>query len=113
MRDRTLGVILTIIVVFLFAVPGLACMCLGLSSFFLYYFGYDPLDMGQGWSNTVGMFGVCIGFFLILMTIIIGYFLLHRKTKTPPTSPNVPLPPMSPDKSVPPSNPDEPLPPTI
>jgi hypothetical protein len=113
MRDRTLGVVLTIIVVFLFAVPGLACMCIGLSSFFLYYFGSDPLAMGQGESNIVGMFSVCIGFFLILITIIIGYLLLHRKAETPPIGPNVPLPPTSPSTSVPPSNPDDPLPATI
>jgi hypothetical protein len=113
MRDHSLAVIFTIIFVFLLGVPGLACLCLGLSNFFIYYGFNNPMQISAGWSNIVGMFGVCIGFFLILITIIAGYFLLHRKAETPPTSPNLPLPPTSPSLSVPPSNPDEPLPPTI
>jgi hypothetical protein len=115
MRDRTLGVIFTIIVVFLLGVPGLACMCLGLSSFLFYPVLRDQGGISAAWTNTFGAFGLCAGFFLVLITIVISYLLLHRKPETTaviPAAPTTPTTPTSSEKPAPPTNPDEPLPPT-
>lgn len=131
MRDRTLGVIFTILVIFIFGIPGVSFLCFGLT-FFLVELGV-PLNLTQGWStalNLLGLSGLCIGFFLILITIIASYFLLHRRAETPAAKPMGPLPltsagqttplpgssevlpPNSTDKPVPTPSHDEPLPPT-
>jgi hypothetical protein len=113
MRDRSLGVILTILVIFLFGLPGLTCVCLGLFSFLLYPFINTQTTLSPAWTNTAGVFGLCIGIFLVFITVVISYLLLHRKEDTkavvPAQSANIdqPTPP------APPTNPDEPIPPTI
>ncbi len=112
MRDRTLGVIFTIIVVFLLGVPGLTCMCLGLSSFLFYPFLRDQAGISPAWTNTFGAFGLCAGFFLVLITIVISYLLLHRKPETTAVVPVAPTTPTSSEKPTPPPSSDEPLPPT-
>jgi hypothetical protein len=112
MRDRTLGVIFTIIVVFLFGLPGLACMCLGLSSFIFYPILNNQAGISPAWTNTFGAFGLCVGFFLVVISVVISYLLLHQKPETPPAKPPEPMPPATVDQPAPPSNPDEPLPPT-
>jgi TRAP-type C4-dicarboxylate transport system permease small subunit len=112
MRDRTLGVIFTVLVVFLFGIPGVACMCLGLSSF-LFSAGLNGQGISYGWTTAFGAFGLCIGFFLVLITIVISYLLLHRKPETPAMVPVAPIQPISTEKPTPPTNPDDPLPPTI
>jgi hypothetical protein len=120
MRDRTAGVILTILVVFLIGIPGIACMCVGLT-LYLIELGV-PLNLTQGGStayNLTGFTGLCVGFFLLLITILISYLLLHRKPESTAVIPATPTtavmpapatPPVSTDKPAPP--PDEPLPPT-
>lgn len=113
MRDRTLGVIFTVIIVLLFGIPGLACMCLGLSSFMIYPIIKSQTTLSPAWTSTAGAFGLCIGFFLVLITVVISYLLLHRKQETPAIVPVQPTPPTPVETTPPPSNPDEPLPPTI
>jgi hypothetical protein len=121
MRDRTLAIIFTVVVVILLGFPGLAFLCFGLADFFVFYGFNNPFDVTTGFSNTLGILGVCIGFFLIIITIIAGFFLLRKKTELPPmrpeepippSSPNVPPTPMSPDQPLPPSSPGGPLPPS-
>ncbi len=112
MRDRTLGIIFTLIIVFVIGVPGLACMCLGLSSFLLYPF-MTQTNISPAWTNTAGAVGLCIGFFLVLITVVISYLLLHQRQEKPAIVTVQPTPPPPVEKSPPPSNPDEPLPPTI
>jgi hypothetical protein len=112
MRDRTLGVILTVVVILLFGLPGLACMCLGLSSFLFYPLLNNQAGVSPVWTNTFGAFGLCAGFILVLLTILISYLLLHRKPETTAVIPAAPITPVSSDKPTPPTNPDEPLPPT-
>jgi hypothetical protein len=118
MRDRTVGVILTIIVILLFGLPGIACMCVG-SSLYLIEIG-TPLNLTQGGStayNLTGFAGLCVGFFLVLITIVISYLLLHRRAEPSAVVPAavVPAAPVTPttsDKPTPPPSSDEPLPPT-
>jgi hypothetical protein len=113
MRDRSLGIILTLVVIFLFGVPGLACLCLGLSSFLLYPFINSQTTLSPAWTNTAGAFGLCVGFFLVLITVVISYLLLHRREETKAVVPVQPAQSTSSDKPEPPTNPDEPIPPTM
>jgi hypothetical protein len=112
MRDRTLGVIFTVLVIFLFGIPGVACMCLGLSSFLFYPILNNQGGISPVWTNTFGAFGLCIGFFLVLITIVISYLLLHRKPETSLVTQAAPMPPTISEKPTPPPSSDEPLPPT-
>jgi hypothetical protein len=113
MRDRSLGVILTVVVILLFGLPGVACICLGLSSFFLYPFVNSQTTLTPAWINTFGVLGLCIGFFLVVITVVISYLLLRRRADTVAVVPAQPAQPTNIDKPEPPKNPDEPLPPTI
>ncbi len=113
MRDRTLGVILSLLVIFLFGIPGIACMCLGLSSFLFYPVLNNQAGITPFWTNAFGAAGLCIGFFLVLITIVISYLLLHRKPETLAVQPAAPMPATISEKPAPPTNPDDPLPPTI
>jgi hypothetical protein len=121
MRDRTLAVIFTVVVVVLLGCPGLAFLCFGLTEFIAYYGFNNPFYVTTGGANFLGISGLCIGAFLIIITIIAGFFLLRKKTglppqrldePLPPSSPDVPLPPTSSDLPLPPTSPDEPIPPT-
>ncbi|NJD59062.1 MAG: hypothetical protein C3F13_16850 [Anaerolineales bacterium] len=115
MKDRTLAIVLTILVVFIFGVPGLGLICLGSTSFLIYIFN-NPLNLAPGWSaafNIIGLSAICIGVFLLLITILISYLLLHRKTDFEPIKPAAPLPTEKPAQPIEPAKPDEPLPPTI
>lgn len=104
MRDRSLAVILTVIAVLLFGCPGLTVLCLGITGFIVFYStGYQSYNVSPGWVNTFGGLGVCIGIFLIVVTIIAVFFLLRRKNDTPPMSPKEPLPPSKPEEPIPPS----------
>jgi hypothetical protein len=115
MRDRTLAIVLTCLVVFVFGVPGLGLICLGSTSFLIYVFN-SPLNLSSGWATTFSLFGlsgICIGFFLVLITILISYLLLHRKSDFEPIKPAPPLPTEKPTQPIDAPKPDEPLPPTI
>lgn len=140
MRDRTLAVILTIVAILLLGFPGLVFLCLGLIDFIVFY-GFNVPFIGNTplWVNILGAIGVCLGFFLLAITIIAAYFLLRRPVETlhpgpiapappavppppvPPIEPAAPAPPVDeeppaqptePEPPSPPSNPDEPLPPS-
>ena len=103
MRDRTLAVILTVAAVILLGFPGLAFLCLGLTDFIVFY-GFDnPFSVTAGFSNIIGILGLCIGVFLLLITILAGFFMLRRKADLPAPIPVVPTPPTSPDEPLPPS----------
>ena len=113
MRDRSLGVIFTVLVVVLFGLPGIACLCLGLSSFLFNPVLNSQAGISPAWTNSFGVFGLCIGFFLLVITIVISYLLLRRRPETTALVPATPITPASSDKPAPPTNPDEPLPPPI
>jgi hypothetical protein len=143
MRDRTLAVILTIVAILLLGFPGLVFLCLGLIDFIVFYgFGVPFIGNTPVWVNVLGAIGVCLGFFLLVITIIAAYFMLRRPAETLPPKPPVPTPPVihehpaapmepgqpaphappappetpaepaEPETPAPPSNPDEPLPPS-
>ncbi len=57
MRDRTLAIVLTCLVVFVFGVPGLGLICLGSTSFLIYVFN-SPLNLSSGWATTFSLFGL-------------------------------------------------------
>jgi TRAP-type C4-dicarboxylate transport system permease small subunit len=104
MRDRSLAIILTVIAVLLFGCPGLTVLCLGITGFIVFYStGYQSYNVSPGWVNTFGVLGLCIGVFLIVITIIAAFFLLRRKTDTLPITPIEPIPPTKPDEPIPPS----------
>jgi hypothetical protein len=103
MRDRTLAVILTVAVVILLGFPGLAFLCLGLTDFIVFYGFNNPFSVTAGFSNIIGVLGLCIGLFLIIITILAGFFMLRRKAGLPAPIPVVPAPPLSPDEPIPPS----------
>jgi hypothetical protein len=114
MRDRSLAIILTVVAVILFGCPGLTVFCLGITGFIVYYSnGYPNYNVSPAWVNGFGTLGICIGIFLIVITIIAGFFLLRKKTEIPPIKSDQPLPPTNPDQPLPPTNPDDPLPPSI
>ena len=113
MQNRTAAVIITIVAILLCGCPGLAALCVGLSSFVFqagqfYIFSSDQnINLGAG-------FGVlCAGMVMILVTVLVSFFVLRKKKETLPIVPEEPLPPTSPDQPLPPTSPDEPLPPTI
>jgi hypothetical protein len=113
MRDRTLAVIITIVAVVLIGFPGLAFLCLGVIDFIVYY-GFNVPFLGNTpvWVNVLGSIGVCLGLFLLAITIIASYFLLRRPSETLPSIPSAPAPPAEPDQPASPSNPEDPLPPS-
>jgi len=124
MQNRTLAIILSLLVIFFIGIPGLGLLCVGSTSFMLYIFS-NPLNIQSGWAGAfgfVGLSGLCIGFIMVLITIIVSYLLLHRKPEYIETKPVVatptptivePVQQTSTEKPAPPTTPDEPLPPTI
>jgi uncharacterized membrane protein len=105
MRDRSLAIILTVVAVLLLGCPGLTVLCLGITGFAVYYSsGYPYYNVSPAWVNIFGSLGICVGIFLIVITIIAGFFLLRKKTEIPPTKSDQPLPPTNPDEPLPPSS---------
>jgi TRAP-type C4-dicarboxylate transport system permease small subunit len=104
MRDRSLAIILTVIAIILFGCPGLTVFCLGITGFIVFYSsGYQSYNVSPGWVNALGTLGICLGIFLIVITIIAAFFLLRRKADIPHSVPHEPLPPTKPDEPIPPS----------
>ena len=103
MQDRSLAIIVTIILVILLALPGLAFLCVGLTDFIVYYGFQNPFNVSAGFANLLGFGGLCVGAALIIITIVAGFFMLRRKTDLPPKMPDQPNPPTQPDEPIPPS----------
>ena len=103
MRDRTLAVILTVAAVVILGLPGLAFLCFGLTDFIVFYGFNNPFSVSTGFSNLIGTLGLCVGFFLLVITILAGFFLLRRRTDIPASMPEAPIPPTKPDEPIPPS----------
>jgi hypothetical protein len=104
MRDRSLAIVLTVVAILLFGCPGLTVFCLGITGFIVFYStGYQYNNVSPSWVNAFGTLGICVGIFLIIITIIACFFLLRRKAEIPPTIPTSPLPPTGPDEPIPPS----------
>ncbi len=103
MRDRTLAVILTVAAVILLGFPGLAFLCFGLTDFIVFYGFNNPFSVTTGFSNLIGTLGLCVGFFLIVITILAGIFLLRRRADLPAPIYEAPIPPTKPDEPIPPS----------
>lgn len=92
MNNRTAAVIITIIAVFLCGCPGLIGLCWG-SAFLIDYaagFGFFASDPNTYLGYILG--GLCGGFVLIAITVIVSFFVLRKKKGIPPT-PNEPIPP--------------------
>lgn len=122
MRNRSLAITLTVIAILLLGCPGLTVLCLGITGFIAFYSnGYQYYNVSPGWVNALGTLGICVGLFLIVITIIAVFFLLRKKKEVIPSSPVQPIPPTGPDQtvtstsidqSVPPTSPDQPVQPT-
>jgi phosphotransferase system glucose/maltose/N-acetylglucosamine-specific IIC component len=104
MQNRTAAVIITIIAILLCGCPGLAALCLGLSSLADYAAGFGIFASDQNSYIWLIFSGLCVGIVLILITVLVSFFVLRRKKEPQPVVPVEP---------VPPTTPDEPLPPTI
>ena len=104
MNNRTAAIIITILVVFLCACPGLAFLCVGFSSLADYAAGFGMFASDQDTYFGLIFGGLCTGIVFILIAAVIIFLVLRKKKETPLPVPVEPLPP---------PNPDEPLPPTI
>jgi hypothetical protein len=100
MENRTAAVIITIVVVFLCACPGLLFLCNGLFALVEILTNYQVQIIGYGYDAPYWLIGsICVGLLGILIAIVVAYLVLRQKKAAP-------APP-------PPPAPDEPLPPTI
>jgi hypothetical protein len=104
MQNRTAAVIITIVAILLCGCPGLAALCLGLSSLGDYAAGFGIFASDQNTYLGLIFGGLCFGIVLILITVLVSFFVLRKKKET--------LPIVS-EEPIPPPPPDEPLPPTI
>jgi hypothetical protein len=106
MKDRTLAVVITILVVLLCACPGVAFICIGLvalleiivnaaySSYVIDVFGYRAAYWAIG--------GLGLGVIAIVLTVVVAVLVLRQRKDSVPAIPPPPPPP-----------PQEPVPPTI
>jgi len=95
MKDRTLAVIITIVVVLLFACPGLAFLCFGVTEFVDHY-AFNSYIFGiynQTAANWSGILGICGGILFIAIAVVVSVLVLRRKNGTPPPPPKEPIPP--------------------
>ncbi|MGE5223386.1 MAG: hypothetical protein ACM3PY_13190 [Omnitrophica WOR_2 bacterium] len=109
MERRTLGIIATIVTIFLCACPGLA-LCLfgvfGISGTAPINYTLDGTPYTMMMPSWVGIVLLCISLILVLIPIVIGIITLRIKPTAPVPAPYSPPPP-------PPPAPDEPIPPAI
>jgi phosphotransferase system glucose/maltose/N-acetylglucosamine-specific IIC component len=93
MNNRTAAIIITILVVLLCGCPGLAALCLGVSSLADYAggFGLFATDQNTYYGYIFG--GGCSGIVLIAITVVICYLVLRKKKETLPPSTDEPIPP--------------------
>jgi hypothetical protein len=95
MKDRTLAVIITIVVILLCGCPGLAFLCFGLTDFVDHYAlnSYIFGIYSQTAANLWGVIGICGGILFIAIAVVVSILVLRRKNGTPPPSSNEPIPP--------------------
>ena len=118
MTDRSRAILVTVLAVLLFLFPGIALICFGLVSVVDSVLGFNFFanDLNTYLWFIIG--GLCGGFFLILLSVIVIIF-AFRKKKVDLVPPVQPMPaataePTPPIPAEPPSPPpDEPIPPTI
>jgi hypothetical protein len=104
MQNRTAAVIITIVAILLCGCPGLAALCVGLSSFVFQAGNFLIFSSDQNINIFAGFSTLCAGFVMVLITVLVIFFVLRKKKETLPVVPEEP---------VLPTTPDEPLPPTI
>jgi hypothetical protein len=104
MENRTAAVIITLVVVFLCACPGLLFLCNGLLALIEIITNYNVQIIGYGYNAPYWLAAsLCIGLLGILIAIIVAVLVLRQpKARVPQPLPTTPPPP-----------PEEPLPPTI
>ncbi len=106
MKDRTLAVIITVLVVILCGCPGLLFLCNGLFALIEILTNYQVQLVGYGYNAPYWLAAsACVGIVAIVITVLVSYFVLRQRGETPP-----PPPPTTPQ---PPEPPQEPIPPTI
>lgn len=95
MKDRTLAVIITVVVILLCGCPGLAFLCFGITDFIDHYTlnSYIFGIYSQTAANFWGVLGICGGIFFIAIAVVVSILVLRRKNSTPPPPPNEPIPP--------------------
>ncbi len=102
MKDRTLAVIITVLVVILCGCPGLLFLCNGLLALVEIISNYQVQIIGYGYNAPYWLAAsACVGIVAILVTVLVSYFVLRQRKETPPPPSQPPIPP------------EEPLPPTI
>jgi hypothetical protein len=85
MKNRTTGIIVTVMAVLLFGCPGLISLCLGITAAIVglsgdpdYYFGIDT----EPTSTLIGgLIFICLSVVLIAIPVIIGFLSVRRRTQ--------------------------------
>ena len=85
MKNRTTGIVVTVIALLLFGCPGLICLCsgataalVGLSGDPNYYFGVDTEPNS---TLIAGLFIICLSVVLIAIPVVVGFLTIQRKTQ--------------------------------
>jgi hypothetical protein len=103
MENRTAAVIITIVVVFLCACPGLLFLCNGLFALIEIITNYNVQIIGYGYNAPYWLVAsLCIGLLGIIIAIIVAILVL-RRPKMPPQRPPSPTPPPPPEEPLPPA----------
>jgi hypothetical protein len=94
MNNRTVAIIITILVAFCLGCPGLTALCWGMLSFVDFAGGLGITGIGDQNGFVASIFGgLCGGLILIALVVLISYFLLRKKKEVAPTPPEEPIPP--------------------
>jgi hypothetical protein len=92
--DRTTGIIITIISIFLCACPGLAALAIGFVTTLGGFPGMAPPGLDPGAAVAGGLVLICIGLIGLLVPVLVAILTLRSPRRTPPTSdPDQPIPP--------------------
>lgn len=99
MDRKATGMVTTLAASILCGLPGLVCLCSGLSSAIM---SQDPSwiaessgSVSAGTFTTIGLIGICLGVLLIAIPIIVAMIFFRRKVNPPLSEVNEPLPPPS------------------
>jgi hypothetical protein len=92
--DRTTGIILTIVTIFLCACPGLAALGIGFVGAMGGFPGMAPTGLDPGAAVAVGLTLACIGVIGLLVPVLVAVLTLRPPRRPPPpTGPDEPIPP--------------------